>query len=536
MFINSFGAGALRRLRHGALALSAALLAACGSNLTGDVSGTAAVGAPLANATVSLLCGSGGTPTTATTNSSGNYNMTLGSTCSAPYFLKVVGVDTSVTPNVTTTLYAFADAAGNINITPLTDIAARFATGNNPDAEFEAVKAASKKAGDLWNSATAAEGKAKLLETLAALGLNSSGISDLLHGAFKAVKGDKTDDLLEALKARRGGVSLADLADRALKLGGSPGDKPWNALFRVGQNEIKLNMTGCRLSRSSYTYGTGEPGTDSYVPATSTQSLTTVTSAVLTLTRSAESFTASITPNAADTTQTFAAVLIDSAPALNTEASFTLLARAGTSNLGASGLQYFNPQVSVYQYLGFEIIVQSRQEIRDFAVQPRSSIASFYNNASNSAGYSNMSLDCDTVANPLTRSNVGSFQPQSRLASVASVSPTMTLTAALALNSNGGLCTTALDQPRSDPVVALPAPITYTYTVSTEGAISLNGVNVGDFLSASTDTGAFYYERTDFYNQREIARQASVAFDNQRGFYVRRDAKGGSRQYCGTDD
>lgn len=518
----SSGLDALRHLRTAALAASVVVLAACGSNITsGDVSGTAAVGAPLANATVSLLCASGGTPTTATTSSAGKYNMSLGSSCAAPYFLKVVGIDTSVTPNVTTTLYAFADAAGNVNITPLTDIAARFATGNNPDAEFEAVKAASKKAGDLWNSASATEGKAKLLETLAGLGLNTSGINDVLHGAFNAVKGDKTDDLLEALKTKRGGVSLADLADKALKLGGSPGDKPWNALFRVGQNEIKLNLTGCRL----YKYYSPEE-------AESISSETTVTSAVLTLTRNGNSFTASITPNAADTTQTFAAMVIGQTLATSESGGFELVMRAGTPYIGLGANQAIENEDG-RQSRGFNISFESISEatLTDVSSNNYMPRVYFFDRQNDSAGSGEITLNCDTISNPLTRSNVGSLQPQSRLASIASVSPTITLTSSLAIDRDpGGMCYYGTEQ-SSTLVETSPSYTTYSYAVSADGAISLNGVNVGDFLSGAADSGAVYYE-SSYVSGEQVGSYAVVGFDRNRGFSVDR-SRGRANQYCG---
>lgn len=522
----SSGLDALRHLRTAALAASVVVLAACGSNITsGDVSGTAAVGAPLANATVSLLCASGGTPTTATTSSAGKYNMSLGSSCAAPYFLKVVGIDTSVTPNVTTTLYAFADAAGNVNITPLTDIAARFATGNNPDAEFEAVKAASKKAGDLWNSASATEGKAKLLETLAGLGLNTSGINDVLHGAFNAVKGDKTDDLLEALKTKRGGVSLADLADKALKLGGSPGDKPWNALFRVGQNEIKLNLTGCKLFQYVSTPSIGSFGMPGYIPGSSSETSTTVTSAVLTLTRNQNSFTASITPNPANTSVTFRVVELGTGLA-NVEAGFSISSRAGTPSFvdisGGSGSGNLGQNFELNSSPDSKLV--SIVEVSDSEVSGPLVQRARFSNSSYSPSYQDTTIVCDTIDTPLTRSTVGSFQPQSRLASIASVSPTITLTSSLAIDRDpGGMCYYGTEQ-SSTLVEASPSYITYSYAVSADGAISLNGVNVGDFLSGTVYPEAIYYEQTYFgYPDGGTGLNVRILFDQRRGFRVERN-------------
>jgi len=78
-----------------ALALSVVLLA-CSDNVRPVASdpslgGVIAVGAPIANAQVTLLCGNGGSPKSTTADSNGGYSFTDLSGCSAPYVVKAVG-------------------------------------------------------------------------------------------------------------------------------------------------------------------------------------------------------------------------------------------------------------------------------------------------------------------------------------------------------------------------------------------------------------------------------------------------------------
>ena len=214
-----------------------------------SIEGTAATGAPLANAKVSILCNSGDLGKDTQADANGKYSTTVASTCAAPYMIKVTGVDTSTTPTSTITLYAFADKAGNINITPLTDIAAKFATNNDPDGEYAAVLAKKKKADELWTATGKTDAQANLKKVLDKLGVTTTiALDDLLHGKFDAKLGDKTDDLLEKLKKERGGVPLKDLVEQVANRGGSTltatERKPWLALFPQ-QKSFTLTATGC---------------------------------------------------------------------------------------------------------------------------------------------------------------------------------------------------------------------------------------------------------------------------------------------------
>ena len=266
------------RVKAAASAVLLALLAACagGDDLTtpasplvsnttkttttADISieGTAAVGAPLANAKVSILCNSGAVGKETNSDTAGKYSTTVTSACLAPYMLKVTGVDTSTTPTSTITLFAFADKAGNINVTPLTDIAAKFATNNDPQGEYDAVLKQIKTTESLWGTSTKAAAQDNLKKVLDKLGVTTTiALGDLLHGAFDAKLGDKTDDILEKLKKERGGVSLKDLVEQIANRGGNTltatERKPWLAFFPQ-QKSFTLTATGC-----SGNYQNGQP-------------------------------------------------------------------------------------------------------------------------------------------------------------------------------------------------------------------------------------------------------------------------------------
>ncbi len=91
----------------------AALLAACGGSSTNpSISGLAATGAALANASVTAKCSSGPT-VTGMTFSDGSFSIQLTGSQAMPCLVQV--------SNGAVTLHGFAVDAGRINVTPLTD-------------------------------------------------------------------------------------------------------------------------------------------------------------------------------------------------------------------------------------------------------------------------------------------------------------------------------------------------------------------------------------------------------------------------------
>ncbi|KAF0807840.1 hypothetical protein A167_02815 [Alcanivorax sp. S71-1-4] len=111
------------RLPWCAALLVTTLLSACGGDggsrqNPNSLHGTAAVGAGIASGTVSARCADGtGFTDTITTEANGIWRGSLASAAALPCALRVEGG----TPAVT--LYSLATRAGNVNITPLTDLA-----------------------------------------------------------------------------------------------------------------------------------------------------------------------------------------------------------------------------------------------------------------------------------------------------------------------------------------------------------------------------------------------------------------------------
>lgn len=113
----------LRTLQFGSIVLVTSALVACGggastgSSPVGTVSGTAAVGAALANASLTLTCrnGSGN----ATANSNGAYTATF--SFDGPCAITATGG--------AITIHSFAAGAGTFNVTPLTELLLDYIAG-----------------------------------------------------------------------------------------------------------------------------------------------------------------------------------------------------------------------------------------------------------------------------------------------------------------------------------------------------------------------------------------------------------------------
>jgi hypothetical protein len=106
----------LRTLQFGSIVVATSALVACGggtssgSSPTSTVSGTAAVGAALANASITLTCKNGSG--SATANSNGAYTATFA--FDGPCAITATGG--------AITIHSFAAGAGTFNVTPLTEL------------------------------------------------------------------------------------------------------------------------------------------------------------------------------------------------------------------------------------------------------------------------------------------------------------------------------------------------------------------------------------------------------------------------------
>jgi hypothetical protein len=113
-------------LQVGTVALAVGMLAGCGgggddnnqsSNPTGTISGSAAVGAPMANASVTIACKNGNAAGTA--NANGAYSLTFA----------FAGPCAITASNGTATLHSIAPGSGVYNVTPLTELLVTYIAG-----------------------------------------------------------------------------------------------------------------------------------------------------------------------------------------------------------------------------------------------------------------------------------------------------------------------------------------------------------------------------------------------------------------------
>ncbi len=192
------------------------LLAACGggdgttsSSPSPTITGTAAVGAPLVGANISAKCKNGSSYTaTAPTSGGGNYGIVVPSSAFPCAIRATGGSIGSGGPANSQNYHSFAQASGNANVTPLTDLIIAYASSTPPDTWFGGSPADL----DLTALQTAVE---DLIDTL----VNDKGFTlpggsfDPLTSTFTPENGDIYDDFLEALKNAIAASSIADYAD-----------------------------------------------------------------------------------------------------------------------------------------------------------------------------------------------------------------------------------------------------------------------------------------------------------------------------------
>lgn len=176
-----------------AIVIAVALgLAACGGGDAPVLRGTAATGAPLVDAQVSLVCASGPVLTTRT-NTAGDWQLTL-SAQRAPCAAQV-NADPLANGLRYHALSASTDG-GVLNITPLTDLVVTRLIGAEPTAWFATLPPQTLR---LYPDSQRI--KAAQTQVLDALGLQSIDAINFMGSAFKAKPGHLADDLLTALQA-----------------------------------------------------------------------------------------------------------------------------------------------------------------------------------------------------------------------------------------------------------------------------------------------------------------------------------------------
>lgn len=170
-----------------------------GGNVS-SVTGVAATGLAIANGSVTLKCATGTTSAKAT-STDGNFSIDV-SGVTLPCVARVDYVDSTGSAKK---LHSLVSTAGNVNITPVTDLlVAKLANGTAASAfdSFDAIKVKSYTT-DKVSAATAAV-KTYLKDTL---GVDTSKLSDDLIGtkfvaATNSTTGDDFDKVLDDLKVK----------------------------------------------------------------------------------------------------------------------------------------------------------------------------------------------------------------------------------------------------------------------------------------------------------------------------------------------
>ncbi|WP_146131773.1 hypothetical protein [Chromobacterium amazonense] len=174
------------------------MLASCGggggggsSSGSSSLSGTVAVGAPMQNATLTVL-GANGQTASVSVNSDGSYSNLDVSALTAPFRLQACGLVNAVY----TCHYAVAQSAGTANVTSLTTALVTLASGSDA---ANIMTAGAPSASALSSSQQTLQGA--LSQVLAASGLNSG--ADLTTTAFSANR-TGMDKVLDAIAANTG--------------------------------------------------------------------------------------------------------------------------------------------------------------------------------------------------------------------------------------------------------------------------------------------------------------------------------------------
>ena len=199
--------------------LIASALTACGGGgggagggsavVSDSLGGVIAVGAPIANAQVTLVCGDGSTKSTAA-DSSGSYNFTDLAGCTAPYVVKAVGDVGGTQEAYISVLPKTISGATNLNVTPITNaIAATLASDGDPLKLANDLLAEKSRITEtaVLNRVTAL--KASLSGALTTAGLPAD--FDLMTTKFTA-NGAGFDKVLDNLKVdvKASGVTIAN--------------------------------------------------------------------------------------------------------------------------------------------------------------------------------------------------------------------------------------------------------------------------------------------------------------------------------------
>jgi len=196
-----------------ALAASFFVVACSDGNSLPQLSGTAAIGAPVDGGKVSIQC-AGGPALATTTSASGLWSVEIAGQ-TFPCIVKVTGGSIG-----SLAIHSLAQGAGNTNVTPLTDLIVAAAVGSDPAAWLTAN--GNRLASALAEAVAALPGaKQALLDSLDTSGYDVPP-GDPFTAKFNPAAGDPFDDLLEAIgdALASSGLSYADFVEQVAAGGG----------------------------------------------------------------------------------------------------------------------------------------------------------------------------------------------------------------------------------------------------------------------------------------------------------------------------
>ncbi len=244
--------------------LTAVCLAACGGGGGGGgstptasaLSGVAAVGAPIANGNISVVCATGSALATTTNSTTGAWSVAI-SGRTLPCAVEVSGGTINGITN-TTRYHSVAIAAGTVNVTPLTDLLVANLAAQDPGAWFAALGATPATLAAI----TQAKADTALANLRAALGgLAPLGTIDPITASFAAVPGDTMDDMLALLQASRtfmgSSYTYAALLGDATTANFTAATAPLNALILASNVSAAATykLTTARASSGAFQTG-----------------------------------------------------------------------------------------------------------------------------------------------------------------------------------------------------------------------------------------------------------------------------------------
>jgi hypothetical protein len=211
----------LRSLQLGSVALATSALMACGGGgglATGTVSGTAAVGAALANASIQLTCKNGSGTTTANANGAYTASFKFDGPCS------ITATNGSITIN------SFASGSGTFNVTPLTQLLLSYLAGElgtSVDGLIAGIATNATYQNAVTNStliANAENGVAKLLQSMYGVTLSTNAFLTTSFTPGQPGADADLDALLAAGAIGSNGQPSTALVNAAIAAGAAVGN------------------------------------------------------------------------------------------------------------------------------------------------------------------------------------------------------------------------------------------------------------------------------------------------------------------------